>query len=462
MPLTIIMTARTSGSAGTTALKRLGLTTLLAAQLSACGGGSSTPPPLTVTPPAEQQSSAQQFVSQHAFALQSLSQDQDFSELKPIADAIGRARIVQLGESSHGSGSMNNLKTRLIKYLHQQHGFNVLAFESSVFACNQGFERDQNRTAVSLMQSCIFGVWHTEELLQLFRYIQSTQQSQNPLRLSGFDVQFSGEESPQLIEQFFRQALQRLGSNEQTQILAVAQQVFRLQVAGYRCSTGVQAECERIRNEHPAITAALQQVKPLLQGMTQPQEQLAAILLDSYGYAVAMQADRNDRPGQVFRQRDAGMAANATALLRHWGPADKMLIWAHNAHIAEDFPSQRLRDSNESTMGMHLHQQWGDQLYSIGLFMLSGQQADNNRSISDVTPHRAGALEANFMHLQHPASFMPLPKTNQPGDGDDWLHQPVIYKDWGRIEQSARLPATFDAVLMIKNNQPPQYLPAAN
>jgi erythromycin esterase len=434
--------------------------------LAGCGGGDSgtssgtTPPTLPDGGSSGQLSAAQQYVSQHSSAIRSLTDSQDFSDLKPIADAIGRARIVQLGESSHGSGSMNTIKTRLIKYLHQQHGFNLLAFESSVFACNQGFERDPARSAVSLLRSCLFGVWHTEEVAELFRYILSTQQSSNPLRLTGFDVQMSGEETPDQIERFFRQALQRLGSNEQAQILALAQRVFRLQVAGYRCGTGIQTDCDQIRAEHSGLTTELEQVKPLLAGLTQPQEVLAAILLDSYSHAITMHADRFSRPGQVFRARDAGMAANTTALLQRLYPTEKMLIWAHNAHIAEDFPSQRLRDNAERVMGMHLHQQWQDQLFTLALLMLSGQQADNNRTISDVTAHRSGSLEANFMHLNQAISFMPFSKINQAGTGDDWLHQSAIYKDWGRIEQTAVLANTFDAVLMIRDNQPPRYLAA--
>jgi hypothetical protein len=62
------------------------------------------------------------------------------------------------------------------------------------------------------------------------------------------------------------------------------------------------------------------------------------------------------------------------------------------------------------------------------------------------------------MPLKHPVSFLALPKQNQTGSGDDWLHQPTIYKEWGRIEQQAVLSQTFDALLMIASNQPPRYL----
>lgn len=428
-----------------------------------CGGGSDSAAPAPappVTPPGASQSSAQQFVSQQAIALQSLTQDQDFSDLKPIADAIGKARIVQLGESSHGSGSMNQLKTRLIKYLHQQHGFNLIAFESSMFACNRNQEQNTAVAADTLMFSCIFGVWHTEEALELFRYIKQTQTSNRPLRLSGFDPSLSSSSDNETnIRSFYQQALSSLTPEQRLDITNLALEVFTMQkYDGYSCFQNDSAACARIRNQHASLKTRLQQATALLDGLTSAPGQLAYLLMISQQYAIDSQLNEANKNGRWIEARDLGMAANITGLLQRRFPQDKMLVWAHNAHIAEDFPWERLRSGNEKVMGMHLHQQWQDELFTIGLFMLTGQQADNNRNVTAVTPHQANSLEGLFMHLNHPVSFMRLPKTDQPGDGDDWLHQLYIYKDWGSQEQRAYLARSFDAVLVIRNNTAPRYL----
>jgi erythromycin esterase len=428
--------------------------------ITGCGGGDSAAslPVTPVTPPAINLNSAQQFVSQQAVALQSLTQDQDFSELKPIADAIGKARIVQLGESSHGSGSMNQLKTRLIKYLHQHHGFNLIAFESSMFACNQGLEPQAAVAADVLMYSCIFGVWHTEEVLELFRYIKQTQNTDRPVRLAGFDPQLSGIENESTMRSFYQQALASLTASQRTDIINLALDVLSLQKDGVSCFRNDAAACARVKAQHADLKTRLSQAAAMLDGLTSAQGQLAYLLMISNQHAIDSQLNEANKNGRWIEARDLGMAANITGLLQRRYPQEKMLVWAHNAHIAEDFPWERLRSGNEKVMGMHLHQQWQDELFTIGLFMLTGQQADNNRNVTAVTPHQATSLEGLFMHLNHPVSFMRLPKTDQPGEGDDWLHQLYVYKDWGAQEQRAYLARSFDAVLVIRNNTAPRYL----
>src|SRR5688572_14029768 len=70
------------------------------------------------------------WLKEHAIGLKSIDPgDEDFSDLEPLRKAIGAARIVQLGEQSHGDGATFHAKARLIKFLHQKMGFDVLAME---------------------------------------------------------------------------------------------------------------------------------------------------------------------------------------------------------------------------------------------------------------------------------------------------------------------------------------------
>ena len=84
----------------------------------------------------------------------------DFTDLRFFKDVIGERRLVQLGESGHGVGQFDSAKVRLIKFFHEQMGFDVIAFESSIYEC---FAANTNATNhVDMLQRSIFTVWATE------------------------------------------------------------------------------------------------------------------------------------------------------------------------------------------------------------------------------------------------------------------------------------------------------------
>ena len=59
--------------------------------------------------------------------------DIEFSDLQAFAKAVGNVRMVMLGEQSHGCGATFLAKTRVIRFLHEHMGFDVLAFESGLY-----------------------------------------------------------------------------------------------------------------------------------------------------------------------------------------------------------------------------------------------------------------------------------------------------------------------------------------
>jgi erythromycin esterase len=74
------------------------------------------------------------WLSEHAVPVRLIvPENEDFSDLMPLVQWIGGSRVVALGEVTHGDGAMFLAKTRLVRFLHEVMGFDVLAWEAGFF-----------------------------------------------------------------------------------------------------------------------------------------------------------------------------------------------------------------------------------------------------------------------------------------------------------------------------------------
>lgn len=126
--------------------------------------------------------------------------DEDFSDLDGFGELVGDARVVQLGEQCHGDGATFLAKTRLIKFLHQRMGFDVLAWESGIFDCHvawEAFRRGDDPMEAARLG--IFDTWRSHQVKPMFEYVSRCANSDRPLELFGMDSQFSGRASKQSV-----------------------------------------------------------------------------------------------------------------------------------------------------------------------------------------------------------------------------------------------------------------------
>src|SRR4028119_791157 len=107
-------------------------------------------------------------LKEHAISIRSVQpSDEDFSDLQPLRNVFGDAQVVLLGEQTHGDGTTFLAKTRLIKFLHQQMGFDVLAFESGLYDCQKAWEYLlSGENAVTAVRRGVYGLWTQSEQFQ--------------------------------------------------------------------------------------------------------------------------------------------------------------------------------------------------------------------------------------------------------------------------------------------------------
>jgi erythromycin esterase-like protein len=169
-----------------------GLPPLTRRSLLAATGASALLGISELTPSAVAQSSdpLQAWLAAHAIPIRTVDpQDDDFSDLDGLASAIGSARVVQLGEPSHNAGTCFAAKVRLIKFLHQHLGFDVVAWESGIYDVElvEAGLRSGEAPGAAARRGILENWSGSEECRPLFEYAQQSHKTDRPLAMAGFD-----------------------------------------------------------------------------------------------------------------------------------------------------------------------------------------------------------------------------------------------------------------------------------
>ncbi|RPJ83556.1 MAG: hypothetical protein EHM13_07155 [Acidobacteria bacterium] len=147
---------------------------------------------------AEDRSARVAWLSHNAVAIRSIDPtlaNDSFADMEPLRTAIRNARVVVLGEESHGDGATFLAKGRLVKFLHERMGFDVLAWEAGLFNAHDmdAAVRDRSVLLDDAMGRGLFPIWAlSAQVKSVFEYARSVAGTRTPLEMAGFDHQFSG------------------------------------------------------------------------------------------------------------------------------------------------------------------------------------------------------------------------------------------------------------------------------
>ncbi|HET9325164.1 MAG TPA: erythromycin esterase family protein, partial [Candidatus Eisenbacteria bacterium] len=105
---------------------------------------------------------------------------------------VGKARIVALGEGTHGTREFFQLKHRMTQYLATEMGFSVFAIEANLpeaWRINDYVLGGQGDPR-ALIQGMYFWTWNTEEVLEMVEWMRRFNASKRGrIEFTGFDMQ---------------------------------------------------------------------------------------------------------------------------------------------------------------------------------------------------------------------------------------------------------------------------------
>ncbi|MET0856299.1 MAG: erythromycin esterase family protein [Telluria sp.] len=382
-------------------------------------------------------------VASRVHPVRSLYSD-DFSDLQFLKPLLAGKRVVQLGESAHGAGEFSLAKVRLIKFLHQQMGYDVIAFESSLPQCYLADQAIGTARPIEVMKQCLFPVWHSNEALALFDYLDATRKSGRRLTLAGFDIQDSSSApgAAELIGKMLELAgwprVAELGESESALFKRAKGPLapeLAAQLAAYYGDAAAELQKNRARLVKAGADSARMEVairsarsRAALSGQF-----AASATVDGYGV------------------RDLGMADNLDFLLDTLYPGRKVIVWAHNAHI-----TYQQAPNAAKTMGNYVGERRKAEVYTVGLFMGRGAAAQNNQARYEIAAPAAGTFDAVMSNGGAKYAFVDF-SAARPAPETSWIFAPIVMRSWG-VNSANLTPALgYDGVLYIDTVTPPEY-----
>ncbi len=395
------------------------------------------------------------WIKDNAVPVRSLTHT-DFSDLQFLKPLLPDRRIVQLGESGHGFKEFNKSKVRLIKFLHEEMGFDVIAFESCIFDCYYtNYHVDD--IPLEMMKHSIYGIWHTSEVNRLFKYIKETQSTARPLILAGVDMKSSSSFNKQKRPAFLKSVIEVLDPDYAAEVFEYDNDLITL---GVTDPGAIQDYYVRHENELKEFYGTL--INFFDANMTQltaafPQEPGRALVARqavwSFVRAIEFHSWYNTDLAAARFARDNGMAENLAFLYERLYPGKKIMLWAHNFHIRHNQEAI----NGFKTMGAWVAEKFRPVLYTIGLYMYRGQGTDNAAQVYNVAPAAPGSLEAIGYHARLKHFFLDmLNQTEEPGNS--WMFGEIPNKSWGTSDMESVLKDQYDGILFIDTASPPDYM----
>jgi len=348
------------------------------------------PPPAAVTA----------YLRDRATALVSPEASHGFADLAGVGKMVGNAHVVALGEATHGTREFFQLKHRVLEYLVAEKGFTVFAIEANQPECRAINDYIQHGTgdARAALAGIYFWTWNTEEVLAMIEWMRAWNldpRHRHKLAFTGFDMQ-----TPTVAYTTVAEYLRRVSPDEADALLAPIKIVAGVRGGAVQTSADVRA----------AVTAGVAAIATHLDDHQAAQigrssaEDFATARHDVTILQQWLRLSGTDGRAAAT-VRDEAMAANVAWLRAQYPPGTKLVLWAHNGHVAR----------SPGWLGAHLTKAFGKDyvvfgfLFGEGSFQaMIGQPGAMRLREATLGPAPAHDLSAPFTRTGKPLLVVDL------------------------------------------------------
>jgi erythromycin esterase-like protein len=390
----------------------------------------------------------------------------DFSTVLPHLDSFGDARVLLIGDASHGTSEFYSARAAITQYMIEHHGFNIVAVEAD-WPDAEAVDRYVRRrpgAKTSIATAAKEGaagrepafmrfptwMWRNTEVHDFVEWLRQ--------RNAGPVGEGKGDTGTGLVG-FYGLDLYSLGASMQA-VIKYLENVDKsmAEVARQRYSRLMVWAEDPHEYGLEALSAGFsgceQEVMDMLRDMLRKRleysamhwngdefhsgEQNARLVTDAENYYKAMYHGRDES----WNLRDTHMFQTLVRIMKHRGPASKAIVWAHNSHVG-DARATSMGRSGELNIGQLCKETFGDQALALGCSTHTGTVAaadhwDGDMRVMHVRPGLPNSYE-EFFHAAGVENFV---LDLREGRCDDKLRQALMKKRLERFIGVIYRPAT--------------------
>jgi protein-L-isoaspartate(D-aspartate) O-methyltransferase len=347
--------------------------------------------------------------------------DIDAVDLAPLLGRIGKARVVLIGEASHGTSEFYRMRARITRELIERKGFSFVAIEGDWpdAAHVDHYVRHAETPPSEWTAFARFPTWmwrngETREFVDWLRAHNAARQPAQRVAFRGLDL-YSLYSSIRSVLDYLKDVDPQTAQVAQLRYGCLTPWEAEPATYGHAAITGSYRSCEA------PVVAVLRDLRRKQQAYAEhdgerfldaTQNALLVSNAEQY-YRIMYYGSRAS-----WNLRDRHMFDTLLNLLHHHGPESRAVVWAHNSHVGDASATEMSR-RGEYNIGQLCRQRFGNAAYSIGFGTHGGTVAaatdwDGPMLTKSVRP----SLEQSYERVCHesgtPRFLLPLRQPTSP------------------------------------------------
>ena len=375
------------------------------------------------------------WVRRNAVPLVTVRAGNGFGDMEPLKAIVSDARVVAMGEATHGTKEFFQFKHRMFEFLVEKMGFTVFAIEANwpeSLDINDYVVNGQGDPA-RVLAGLHFWTWNTEEVLDLIRWMRQYNLSPahaRKVKFYGFDMQFVGR-AAEVVQAYLKAtdpdyAARTASALDLLRRIQSLPDRHEMEIAWSGMDATVTEALERRFKEREQDYVSRTGRQEWHRAWRHARILSQGVRLFS-GVRVGENKPRN--------LRDRFMAENIQWVGADEGPETRMMVWAHNGHVS-------LGAGNFwKPMGQTLKESVGSRLVVFGFAFghgsfqaidrtLDSQSKDKLRTFT-VGPPPEGSLDATLAAVKIPLFVLDLRRAQ--GRVGRWMHSDHPTRNEGAV-----------------------------